>query len=163
MSPASVLIIDDDTRFRESLEDFLTNEGLVADYAADWDEGVGAFRVGLHELVIADFNLPDSAHGLQLLAAVKPLRPSSRLVLISGALLPEAEELISHLALVDAYYVKGGSLYAQLQGEIEQAATISLARSEWPAIAAAHRSATEMDPQELERIDALLKLQLTAP
>ena len=67
------------------------------DHAFGWQEALELFRVNGYELVVADYNLPDTQHGLQLLARMKLLVPTSKLILISGALTsaPSARSTIS--------------------------------------------------------------------
>src|SRR3954463_7259095 len=102
----SALLVEDNDDFAEELEAALKDRGLFIDRASDWEEGLELFRVNGYELVIADYNLPNTDHGLELLAQVKMLIPSSRLILISGALTPGAERALSDVGLLDGYYSK---------------------------------------------------------
>ena len=85
--PASLLVEDDDA-FASELVSALADRGLELDRASTWEEGLELFRVNGYELVIADYNLPDTEHGLKLLASMKSAMPSSHLVLISGGYPP---------------------------------------------------------------------------
>src|SRR5688572_19887940 len=95
------LLVEDNDAFAEELEAALNDRGLRIDRASGWEEGLELFRVNGYELVIADYNLPDTEHGLELLAQIKMLIPSSRLVLISGALTPAAERSLADIGLLD--------------------------------------------------------------
>lgn len=155
--PAHVLLIDDDRDFNESISENLILHGIEIEIADNWDEGVAKFRVGLHELVIADYNLPGSNHGLKLLAKIKPLRPSSELILISGAITSVPEHKIIISGLVDAYFPKRGDL----PGILVEKAKAALGRIEqptdWTKTAHAHVAGYEIDEKKLDDIDKLLK------
>src|ERR1035437_171441 len=101
---ARVLVIDDEATFLEPLKALLEARGIEADYETTWEGGREAFRVAQHELVIADYNLPGSDHGLLLLSAIKVLNPATRLVLMSGQLGPEVRAQVE--GVVDRFLEK---------------------------------------------------------
>jgi len=154
---AQVLLIDDDEGFSNSIQESFTMSGIALDRASTWEEGVSKFRTGLHELVIADYNLPGSSHGLQLLAEIKPLRPSSELILISGAITSVPENKIKISGLVDDYLPKTGRLTKLLLERAQNAVERAAIASNWDAIAKSHISGSEVDKAELEEIDKLLR------
>ncbi len=155
---AEVLLIDDEKSFGVSLKNVLSNQyGISVDYASTWDEGIGLFRVGQHELVIADYNLPGSRNGLKLLANIKRLRPSTRLVLISGFLPKDAEKTLSPLGLVDRYVAKSPTeMIAPLVEEAQAAVERAKTPSDWPNVTGAHVASESIDPGEIDRIDKVL-------
>src|SRR5436190_1493564 len=101
--PANTLLIDDEVNLVQSIKAAFDIRGLDLDTALSWDDGLQLFRVGLHDLVIADYNLPGSKLGLKLLARIKQLHPSSKLILISGYFDASAEELLPQTNLVDRF------------------------------------------------------------
>ncbi len=154
---AHVLLIDDNPGFTDSIRENFILHAIEIETAGTWDEGVEKFRVGLHELVIADYNLPDSDHGLKLLAKIKPLRPSSELILISGAVTSVPENQIIISGLVDAYFPKK----ADLPGILLERAKLALERTKqptnWTKTARAHVAGYEIDEKKIDDIDQLLR------
>ena len=90
------LLVEDREDFATELVAALEDRGLAIDWAPTWQEGLDLFRVNGYQLVVADYNLPDTEHGLKLLARAKELMPSVRLVLISGPY-PGAERAIPEI------------------------------------------------------------------
>lgn len=152
-----VLLIDDDAAFSRSVRENFLERDLPLDLAESWEDGVALFRVGLHELVIADYNLPGSQHGLKLLATLKPLRPSTRLILISGAITSVPEQKIRSSGLVDEYLPKSPRLIQQLADRAQEAISRGQCRSDWPRVAEAHLAGNQMDEAKIEEIDSLLR------
>ena len=154
---AHILLIDDNPEFTESIQENFILHGIEIETASEWGEGVSKFRVGLHELVIADYNLPGSNHGLKLLAKIKPLRPSSELILISGATTSVPENKIRISGLVDTYLPKN----AALPGILLEKAKLALDRTKqptnWAETARAHVAGYEVDEKSIEDIDRLLR------
>jgi DNA-binding NtrC family response regulator len=153
----ATLLVEDDQGFATSLRSALADRGYRCDVATTWDDGLAAFRTGGHELVIADYNLPGSTHGLQLLAAAKLLVPSSRLILISGALSPEAERLASRTRLITAFLRKTPSLVGQLLPFVEEAAERADLPTDWQAFAAGYVADLNTDFPEVAQIDEALR------
>ena len=73
----SILVIDDESEIRESLEQLLELEGYKADSAATGEEGLRRIENGLFDLVLLDINLPDR-NGLDLLQQIKRDSPEVR-------------------------------------------------------------------------------------
>lgn len=153
----ATLLVEDDQDFAASLTSAFADRGYVCDIATTWDDGLAAFRTGGHELVIADYNLPGSTHGLRLLAAAKLLVPSSRLVLISGALSPEAERLASRTKLITAFLRKTPSLARDLLPLVEEAAHRATLPTNWQAFAAGYVADLDKDFPEVAQIDEALR------
>src|SRR4051794_31967806 len=119
---AAALLVEDNEEFAQDLRAALTDRGLGIDWAQSWEDGLGLFRVNAYELVVADYNLPDTELGLKLLAQMKVLSPTSKLILISGALTPGAERALAEVPLIDAYYSKAdGNLIRQIAEHVEHA------------------------------------------
>lgn len=163
MDRASTLLIDDYPQFREELRDLLHDDGVALDCASTWEEGLELFLVGLHELVIADYNLPGSSNGLKLLAAIKVLRPSSRLVLISGQLTSRGEAIATKNALVDAYYTKTSALGETLLAEAQSAAKRAEQAADWRTLAFTYLAGQRVHDEDIDFIDAILRGEVTDP
>lgn len=152
------LLVEDNDAFAEELHAALSDRGLRLDRASSWEEGLELFRVNGYELVIADYNLPNTEHGLALLARVKTLIPSCRLVLISGALTPGAERSLDEVGVLDAYYSKGDvNLTAKLAEHVERAGTDAKAPTDWQSFATGYVSDLDRDHPEIRSIDHLLR------
>lgn len=76
------LIIDDDESLLESIRRLADLRDLRLDTASTWEEGLSLFHVIAPCLVIADYHMPNSRNGLQLLAEIKGLQPSVRVILL---------------------------------------------------------------------------------
>lgn len=155
--PAATLLVEDDQPFAESLLASLLKRGYSADLATTWDDGLASFRTGGHELIIADYNLPGSAHGLQLLATAKLLVPSCELILMSGALSPSAEQLAGTTKLIAAFFRKTPTLPSDLAPYLEAAAKRALAPTDWQAFASGFIADLARDYPEVGQIDEALR------
>jgi DNA-binding response OmpR family regulator len=156
----NVLLIDDHLPLLESLQDLFEDHGLVLDVAASWEDGLESFKRGMHELVIADYNLPGSKNGLLLLAGIKALVPTTRLILISGAFLSEPEQLIAQSKIVDRFLEKDANLVGELLAEAREAGVRAGQDIPWSDAAKAYVQKAELDLGEIERIDEALRKEL---
>ena len=129
------------------------------------------FRVGRHELVIADYNLPDSPpdskdvfpgskNGLMLLARAKAHRPASKLVLISGVLSDAAREILRGFALIDEYLPKTADIATRLLEAAVEAAARANGPTDWKRVARAYIAKSELDLSDIERIDQALRVEM---
>lgn len=157
---AAVLFIDDDAAFAESVAASFEARDLPLDVANSWDAGLALYRAGLHELVVADYNLPGSRHGLKLLLEVKALRPSTRLVLISGRVTPTAADLIAAAGLVDRFIPKTRDLARELIEEAREATRRAEHDTDWRQFAGAHLARNTIDEAALDAVDAALRVQV---
>lgn len=155
---ASTLLVDDDESIRHSLTRVFEQQRILLATAATWEDGLAQFRVGLHSLVIADYNLPGSDHGLKLLLHMKRFLPNSRLILISGALPSKAQELVK-TTLVDKFLEKRLGYDDELVEEAKMAAGRAAATTNWATAASAYLGALSLKDDDIAAIDAaLLKL-----
>jgi two-component system CheB/CheR fusion protein len=83
-SIGSILIIEDDPDIRQLLEIFLVEEGHVVAAASDGESAIKlvAADVIRPDLVIVDYNLPNGADGVQVIAQLRtfPLKPFAAIV-----------------------------------------------------------------------------------
>lgn len=158
---AEVILIDDRKDFLESMERGFSHYGMSLDCAQTWEEGVAQFRVGLHELVFADYDLPESKNGLKLLVRLKQLRPSSKLILVSGAITSVPEERIKSIRLVDDYLPKTPDILDKMITLTREALKRCRLPSDWSAVAQAHVAGTKIDEKEIEEIDLLLRQDIS--
>lgn len=156
MLAATTLLVEDEKDVAESYSARFEEEGLRLDWAPTWNEAIAMFRVAGHPLVIADYNLPDSKHGLQLLLTMKRLVPHSRLILISGAMSPAAEQLATTIEFLDGFYPKRLGLGDILLQEARQIADHAADRSDWRAFANGYLTDPRSYQDEIDRIDAAL-------
>lgn len=153
------LLIDDDAGIRTSLARAADLAGLTLDTAASWEEGLAAVQVYAPELVIADYNLPGSKHGLKLLMEIRRLSPSVRLLLLSAYIGDSDVADIEGLGLVDRAIPKTGAANTtdELLAEITEAKRRSQEDTDWAAYAAASRQAKTVDQSDLDALDTRLK------
>src|SRR5271156_380994 len=107
---ALALLVDDDQQLVASIAASADASRLDLITATSWDEGLALFHVLSPDLVIADYNMPGSRLGLQLLAEIRRLRPSVRLRLGSGYLDERDMARVAALDLVDATLTKGAAV-----------------------------------------------------
>ena len=110
----SVMVIDDDSFFREMIRDFLQHNGFTVEVASSWLDFGNAFYGSkkVPDVILFDVNLGDTMPGDKLLAVFKKGRKTlasaqrTKLVLLSG--LPEAElEDRARSCGADGYIRKG--------------------------------------------------------
>lgn len=152
------LLIDDDSGIRDSFERLVNQSELDLLLASTWDEGLSLFQLHLPMLVIADYNLPGSKHGLRLLSEIRRLTPAVRLLLLSGYIGEEDVAEIEGIGLVDRAIPKTrDGLGAELLHEIELARARGSQATDWKAYAEAHRRSREVDQSQIDALDLKLK------
>src|SRR5947208_8336190 len=82
-SPASVLIIDDETAIRESLETLLEFEGYSVASAETGEQGLVKMGERPFDLVLLDFALPDR-NGLEILRDIRDRDPQLAVIMITA-------------------------------------------------------------------------------
>jgi len=85
---ASVLVVDDDSAIRGATQRFLKVLGLSAESAESAEAALEMLARRPYELVITDLQM-QGLSGLDLVERLTALSPSTRCVLVSGAVLPE--------------------------------------------------------------------------
>lgn len=160
----STLIIDDDIKLLDSLERLVDSAGYRVEVASSWEAGLSAFSALSPELVIADYNLPGSSHGLKLLAEIRNLRPSVRLILISGFVRAASLQQAEHENLVDRVVSKGDlELTSVLLEEVADAVARSERPTDWSEFAGAYLAAGVSDATTLDATDHLLASSMMDP
>jgi DNA-binding NtrC family response regulator len=81
--PASILVIDDESGIRESLEVLLTLEGYRVGLAPDGEEGLRMLEGEAYDLVLLDLALPGQS-GMELLPQIKERRPDLPIIMITA-------------------------------------------------------------------------------
>jgi CheY-like chemotaxis protein len=154
----TTLVIDDDTALLASLEAAakLSRVDLVT--ASSWDEGLSLFQILSPGLVIADYHMPGTRHGLQLLRRIRQLQPSARLVLVSGYLDEEDLDKVLELGVVDRVLTKGSAIDTAnaLMDEARVASAAAPAPTDWVAYAKAYLSSRQLSDPDLQSLDAIL-------
>ena len=153
------LLIDDDDDLVDSVRRAASAARLDLVTATSWDEGLGLFHVLSPNLVIADYNMPGSRHGLMLLARIRRLRPTVRLVLVSGYLEPEDLEQVLDLDIVDSALTKGtgAETAREIVRQVREAEARADESTEWLAASESFIQAAKVSSDDLERLDALLR------
>lgn len=83
MTPAAVLVVDDDVFFRSFCSDVLRQEGLRVRTASSGGEALSALGQELVDLVLADIYMPEMT-GLELLQEIKARHPAVDVVIMTG-------------------------------------------------------------------------------
>ena len=88
MTPAAILVIDDDSLVRWSLAQHLTRRGYRVAAAGSAAEALVLARGVAPQVVVLDLKLPDR-HGLDLLAELRRERAECPVIVLSAHLTPE--------------------------------------------------------------------------
>ena len=158
------LLIDDDQSLLDSISHLATVNNLKLDIAATWNEGLGLFHVLAPNVVIADYHLPNSRNGLQLLAEVKRLQPSVRVVLLSAYITEEDVERIEALDIIDRALRKLDlrQTIESILDEIRCANRSDYDDTDWVSFAEARVRAARASSEELDRLDEFFR-KIRAP
>jgi CheY-like chemotaxis protein len=159
---ALALLVDDDQQLLASVTASAEASRLDLITAASWDEGLALFHVLSPELVIADYNMPGSRMGLQLLAEIRRLRPSVRLVLVSGYLDEQDMARVAALHLVDSSLTKGSAIETAqaIVGEIQEVSESVPGPTDWPAFARAYVQAVRVSDESIDQLDKIFGVKL---
>lgn len=157
---AYALLIDDDAEILRSAVAAVEASGLALLTASTWDEGLEKFYAHSPELVISDYNLPGSDMGLSLLVEIARLRPSTKLILISGYLNESDAAQLRSLGLVDDVMSKNDPVETAriIVSEVRQAAERAKSPTDWAQFGRAAGEKRSVDPDALARLDGFLKL-----
>ena len=156
----TVLLIDDDEYLLESLRGAVEAAGLGLRTANTWDEGLALFQAISPDLVIADYNLPGSKHGIQLLMRMRQLRPSVRLILLSGYVNDDYQERVENLGLVDLVLQKGSHAVEVILDEVRNATAAEQTPTSWQGFAHSFQTAEEVSADKVNELDASLRSKI---
>lgn len=157
MSAPITLLVEDDEAVVDSYSRMFEAEDISIDVAGTWTDALELFRVGGHRLVIADYNLPGDDHGLRLLVEMKLLVPSTRLILISGALSRPAEELAKEVPLIDYFYPKTSTLPDILANHAKSAEAWADEETDWQKVGREYLTPEDVVNSALQEIDDALR------
>ncbi|GIU53456.1 MULTISPECIES: response regulator [Shewanella] len=119
LTDVAVLLVEDDSVFRQLLADFLTQQGAVVFEACDGDEGVIEFKSHTVDIVIADLSMPRLG-GLGMLKQILKINPAIPSIVISGNnVMADVVEALRYGA--SDYLVKPVADFKIIEQAIEQA------------------------------------------
>jgi len=138
-SAPSVLLVEDDERFRERLGRALTARGCDVRAVASVDEALAAARHESPELAVVDLKLPVGS-GLDVVRGLYAIDPTTRIVVLTGY--GSIATALESVKLGATHYltkpVDADQVLAAFEGrDVTQPATVevpSLARVEWEHI-----------------------------
>lgn len=78
-----ILVVEDDSAIRRSLEKALTNSGFLVVEAANGREAIAAYDPGKIDAVVLDIIMPD-VEGLETLRALRHICPAVKVLAMSG-------------------------------------------------------------------------------
>jgi len=78
-----VLVVDDDTSARETLQRIMEDAGFIADAAASGEEALQKIREENYGVVLTDQRMPGIS-GIELLRTIKDLRPATEVVMMTA-------------------------------------------------------------------------------
>ena len=146
-TPHSILVVDDDERFRSRLARALSERGLEVRMAADVPEAIALAQAESPELAVVDLRMPGGS-GLDLVRELKTIDPTTRVVVLTGygsiataveAMRLGASNYVPKPADADeilaAFEKQAGSeANAQENAQGDEPPAPSLARAEWEHI-----------------------------
>lgn len=80
---AGILLVEDDPALREVLKDAMEKRRYTVIAAADGREAIARFRPSVVDLVVTDLLMPEE-DGLKVIMKIKEIKPSTRIIAISG-------------------------------------------------------------------------------
>ena len=91
MSLPTLLIIDDEQAFRETLAKLFTHRGFDVSTASDGAQGMRAVLRGGIEVVVLDVKMP-GLDGIETLRELKRIQPDLEVIILTGHLLRSTEQ-----------------------------------------------------------------------
>ncbi len=84
MRSGSILLVDDDILFRNSLKKILSFEGYDVFEAHSGKEGLLNYDPGKHNIIISDYRLNDDLNGIEMLVNIRKSFPDAMAILITA-------------------------------------------------------------------------------
>ncbi len=106
---AKVLVIDDEQGIRDLLDTLLSRKGYSVVLADGGRKGLDLYRRERPDIVVLDLKMPEM-DGMAVLQQIHNLNPGQRVIILTGAGLPGAEEQLRALG-VSEYVEKEFSLH----------------------------------------------------
>ncbi len=120
-SKSSILIVEDDSKIRESLSAILQQKGYNVETVGTGQEAIQKSKAKFFNLALLDIRLPDM-EGTKLLAAMHQTTPKMMKIMVTGY--PSLENAVEAVNLgADAYVmkpVKSNKLLALVEEKLEE-------------------------------------------
>src|SRR5687768_9036812 len=102
-----ILVVDDESGFRQIARRALERAGWVVEEAADGVAAIDALMRGRIDLVVVDLQMPDQA-GIEIIGLFRELDPDVPIIAVSGVpiVLEDALVIGANLPLVKPFNVK---------------------------------------------------------
>ncbi len=100
MTPISVLIIEDEPYIRDSLAEFLVDEGFMVEIAESGEEALDCYRKRRFHLCIVDIRL-SGMDGTRAIQKIKDLDPQTRILVFTGSLEFQINADLARLGLTE--------------------------------------------------------------
>lgn len=81
--PLRVLVVEDDSQFRDIEAEYLRGDGHSVETAANGREGLQKFQIDRFDLVVSDHAMPEM-NGEQMTNAIKSLSPNTPVIVVTG-------------------------------------------------------------------------------
>lgn len=117
MKAKKILIVDDEKDACEFLKDFFESKGFQAAVAHSGPEAVRLAESQKPEVILLDFQMP-GMDGLQVLEAIRKLRLSSKIIMMTGV--NESKTMEQALRLGAVHYVTKPFKMEYLFKEVQQ-------------------------------------------
>jgi len=154
-----VLLVDDDSSVESDMR-ALKAHGVDCDFCQDWQEALDLFQVNHYDVVISDFLLPGTEHGLKLLVQMRSTKPSTRIILISAYVKPGHEVELKSVSGLERLFKKPfdpAELAETVKGILSE---IPEDQTNWEAIAQATIEQGTMSLEDIHSINSRILSEL---
>ncbi|HDI59299.1 MAG TPA: response regulator [Desulfobacteraceae bacterium] len=84
MQPRTILVVDDELDFLETIVNRLRKRGMAAEGVADGREAVRRIAERPFDVVLLDIKMPGGMDGIDVLRKIKKQRPETEVILLTG-------------------------------------------------------------------------------
>lgn len=84
MQPQTILVVDDELDFLETIVNRLRKRGMAAEGVASGLEAVRRIEAAPCDVVLLDIKMPGGMDGIEVLREIKKRRPETEVILLTG-------------------------------------------------------------------------------
>ena len=119
MRDKKLLIIDDEPNFAGLVVEYFKTAGYDARMALNLEDAITVFRSQKPSVVLLDFNMP-MVTGEKFLPILQTMNPHVRVIVVTGCLQDEVEEIFKGLGYF-GFFEKGDLSLEKVRSKVEEA------------------------------------------